>query len=653
MDLPSPVRSFSSTRTMLGRLRSSRRAVVVLLLAGLVAALPPLQYNTQDSGGPDSVAMVDDGWFEVWAAAAPDSGVGTITFGDVGDVPLMGDWDCDGVDSPGVFRVSTGRVYLRDVLASGSADREFSLGARGDVPLVGDFDGDGCDTVSIFRPSAARVYLSNSLDGKVASEFYFGNLGDTPFVGDFNGDGVDTVGLHRVSTGHVYFRNTNDAGFADFEFMFGDPGDQVIAGDWDGNGTDTVAAYRRSNGVLYLKNTHVTGVADRSITVGSHSHALTASGISASIVADIAPRPVEPAPGMKVYEPDVHVYQGDNLAQLASSNPAGTVFMVHGLHVNQSVNPKNGQVFVSAGDAVLDGRNQTEHAFSGSASNVVIQGFEIKNYDTPPQIGSIHTRGDGWIIEANNVHHSAGGGISITDADRGVIRNNRIHHNHQLGIKVRRSNNTIVEGNEIAYNNWLKEYEWGWEAGGTKFWDTENLIVRNNHSHHNWGPGLWDDHDNNNILYEGNLVENNAGPGIFREIGYSGIVRNNTAIGNGFSANRWLWGAGILIAATQDTEVYGNVVKGNANGITMIQQNRGSGDRGTWLVKNNYVHDNTISGGKSGAVRDNGSDAIFTSNNRYHNNTYTGDHQWAWDGKTNLTWTAWRATGNDQSGTYR
>ena len=39
-----------------------------------------------------------------------------------GDVPFMGDWDCDGIDTPGLYRQSDGFVYLRNTNSQGVAD---------------------------------------------------------------------------------------------------------------------------------------------------------------------------------------------------------------------------------------------------------------------------------------------------------------------------------------------------------------------------------------------------------------------------------------------------------------------------------------------------------------------------------------------------
>jgi hypothetical protein len=202
-------------------------------------------------------------------------------FGNPGDVPFMGDWDGDGVASPGLYRQSDGFVYLRHSNTVGVADVTFFFGNPGDWPLVGDFDGDGLDTVSIWRASEARVYVMNELGvdggglGAADYSFGFGNPGDDPFVGDFDGDGVDSVGLYRRSTGFVYFRNSLTQGNADSSFFYGAPGDVILAGDWDGDGDDTVAVYRPSDGHVYVNLENAPTMADYYVYVGSYATAVT------------------------------------------------------------------------------------------------------------------------------------------------------------------------------------------------------------------------------------------------------------------------------------------------------------------------------------------------------------------------------------------
>jgi minor extracellular serine protease Vpr len=205
------------------------------------------------------------------------SGVETsFSYGDAGDMPLMGDWNCNGIDTVGVYR--DGVASLRNANSSGAANRTFAIGDAGDLAIAGDFNGNGCSTIGLYRPSTGEAFIWNSLpaDGGSAPApditYYFGNPGDKPFTGDFDGDGVDTLGLHRESTGLVYFRNSHTQGIADNEFYFGDPDDRLIAGDWGiVDGVDTPAVFRPSNTVWYFRHTNTQGNADSQFTWGSSS----------------------------------------------------------------------------------------------------------------------------------------------------------------------------------------------------------------------------------------------------------------------------------------------------------------------------------------------------------------------------------------------
>jgi parallel beta-helix repeat protein len=156
-------------------------------------------------------------------------------------------------------------------------------------------------------------------------------------------------------------------------------------------------------------------------------------------------------------------------------------------------------------------------------------------------------------------------------------------------------------------------YDPGWEAGGSKFWATTNLVVESNYVHDNKGPGLWTDNSNVGTLYDSNTVINNLNEGIKHEISYNAIIRNNTVKGNGNTPTVWLWNSQIEVQNSSNVEVYGNTVEVPAdggNGIGIINQNRGSGTLGPWVAANNYIHGNTVkylgSQGGSGWVDDTG-----------------------------------------------
>ena len=234
----------------------------------------------QPVGGPNppGVAVESFGVVDpatgIWHLRGLHSGeVSTFYYGNPGDYPFMGDWDCDGVDTPGLYRQSDGYAYLRNSNTQGVADLTFFFGNPGDVPIAGDFNGNGCDTLSIYRPSEARFYIINQLGqnggglGAADYSFLFGDAGDKPVVGDWDGDGIDEIGLHRESTGFFYYRNSLTTGIADGQFYFGDPGDRFVAGDWGiVDGADTPGLFRPSNLTFYFRHTLTQGNADSQFT---------------------------------------------------------------------------------------------------------------------------------------------------------------------------------------------------------------------------------------------------------------------------------------------------------------------------------------------------------------------------------------------------
>jgi hypothetical protein len=154
-----------------------------------------------------------------WRLTDPVTG-GRLSFlyGNPVDVPFAGDWDCDGIATPGLYRRSTGQAFLRNSNSTGPADLTFMFGNPGDVPLAGDFDGDGCDSLSIYRPANSSVHIVHRLGrdggglGPADQTYVFGNPGDVPFAGDWDGDGADTVGLRRPSDGFVYMTDRHPPG---------------------------------------------------------------------------------------------------------------------------------------------------------------------------------------------------------------------------------------------------------------------------------------------------------------------------------------------------------------------------------------------------------------------------------------------------------
>jgi parallel beta-helix repeat protein len=303
----------------------------------------------------------------------------------------------------------------------------------------------------------------------------------------------------------------------------------------------------------------------------------------------------------------------------------------------------------------------TPYAFIGAANDVEIRGIAVEKYATPAQEGAIQSQapadgamGSNWLIV--DVEVSGAHGVGIRAGDHTVIRNAYMHHNGQLGFTAAGTTGGVVEDSRIAHNN-IAGFRWEWEAGGAKVTDCTDVVFRGNSVHDNDGPGLWADLDCVDTLYEDNVITDNTGPGIFHEISGRAVVRRNTVARNGFGKDSWLWGAGILVAASSDVEVYENTVSGNANGITGVQQDRGEGPYGPRLLVGLNVHHNTMTlgDGRVGIVEDVGDTAVFNAlDNRFESNTYVGaaGRRYVWNNRR-MDRSGWIAEGQDIEGTWR
>jgi protocatechuate 3,4-dioxygenase beta subunit len=122
-------------------------------------------------------------------------------FGDQNCVPVVGDWNGDGVSNIGFFH--DGKWYL-DADGDGrwsAGDVEITLGQASDVPVVGDWNGDGRSKVGVYRNGTWLLDTNgdNAVDAR-DRVFRLGEPGDVPVTGDWNGDGVDEIGVYRAGT---------------------------------------------------------------------------------------------------------------------------------------------------------------------------------------------------------------------------------------------------------------------------------------------------------------------------------------------------------------------------------------------------------------------------------------------------------------------
>ncbi|MBI1356919.1 MAG: hypothetical protein GC160_21475 [Acidobacteria bacterium] len=300
-------------------------------------------------------------------------------------------------------------------------------------------------------------------------------------------------------------------------------------------------------------------------------------------------------------------------------------------------------------------------AFRSGGTGVQIRGLIIEKYANPSQEGAIHAAdaqdrlASDWVVEDCEVRLNHGTGVLMGNTM--TLRHNRILRNGQLGVGGG-GVGSLVEDNEIAHNNYA-DFDPFWEAGGTKFFHSRDIVVRGNFVHRNSGTGLWTDIDNVGALYEDNVVTDNGLRGIQHEISFSAIIRNNVVERNGLDFDDWLWGAQILVQNSSGVEVYGNrvvVAAEGGDGIALIQQDRGGSQLGSYVTRNNSVHDNDITylggRGQSGAVADYRESSMLFGGNSFDSNVHrvvnAQRQHWAWGPSVN--WTGFRAAGQEQNG---
>lgn len=232
------------------------------------------------------------------------------------------------------------------------------------------------------------------------------------------------------------------------------------------------------------------------------------------------------------------------------SAPGTTFWLRRGVHTfgddqYDQVAPKNGDRFIGAPGAVVDGRGVNRYAFGGYArgvriSHLTIQGFGAGIGDNGGEGVVNHDSGDGWLIDHNTIRRNAGAGLFLGNGGKAV--GNCLVKNGEYGFQsfeMDGAHDVVLRGNEIARNNtadWETTHPGCGCSGGGKFWNTPNARVVGNYVHHNHGPGLWADTNDVGFLFKRNYISDNEGEGLFYEISYNAAITQNTFARNGWKA---------------------------------------------------------------------------------------------------------------------
>jgi hypothetical protein len=208
-------------------------------------------------------------------------------FGLPGGIPVVGDFNGDGVDEVGIYREG---YWFLDLNGNGRWDDEdlwARLGNELDLPVTGDWNGDGKDDIGIFGPSWAGDDLALAVEAGLPDlrnraqptpkpknmppqpdeatsgvrllrhttrgagradvidhVFRYGAGTNVPVTGDWNGDGIKNIGVFRDGRWQLDLDGNGRWSGGDRQLVYGQAGDLPVVGDFDGDGIDEFGVYR-------------------------------------------------------------------------------------------------------------------------------------------------------------------------------------------------------------------------------------------------------------------------------------------------------------------------------------------------------------------------------------------------------------------------
>jgi hypothetical protein len=250
------------------------------------------------------------------------------------------------------------------------------------------------------------------------------------------------------------------------------------------------------------------------------------------------------------------------------------------------------------------------------ANGVTVENLTIEEFASPllqgavdPYYGNVDNgSGINWTIQNDYITLNHGDGVRCAFGER--VLNNVLTANGDIGAAGGCSatasiipSGLVVQGNTVTFNNYAHVSP-GYGAGGMKWGNTADAIIRNNIVTDNIGNGIHFDSNSINPLVDGNTVERNldsvaaSGSGVICEISEGGCTFRNNYIqfeGTGGSY-------GLVSSTSSGVQAYCNVVEQTSGTNTVwsvLASNRGSNgnqpDLGLPVLSTgNSFHHNTV-----------------------------------------------------------
>lgn len=309
------------------------------------------------------------------------------------------------------------------------------------------------------------------------------------------------------------------------------------------------------------------------------------------------------------------------LNQVAASPGAGQFAVDAERRVVLRDDPRNRLVEVSVRRQWVTG--------TGAADGVTISGFTMRHAANEWRSGALQSRegttvdpttgallssrkkadGQDWNVLNNDLYNAHGAVVSVRGPNANV-EGNEIAHGGQLGIH-NPGYGSAVKNNDIHHNNdqgFCKQLSKcvGYDTDGSGTVDPvlvesggfksvgDAITITANHFHDNNGHGVWFDVGSDGGIITDNRIYGNARNGVFFEISTNGTISGNVIYDNGFGTPEAVEGSGIQVGNSDTTEVFGNTLAWNADGLIVRCLNRDTPGQNDNLCIGNYVHDNTV-----------------------------------------------------------
>ncbi|HMP89150.1 MAG TPA: hypothetical protein PJ991_03055 [Kiritimatiellia bacterium] len=169
------------------------------------------------------------------------------------DIAVVGRFFLNTVLSPGYYDYVDGRFMFATAFSHDADIVTIETGMSGCIPVIADFDGDGLDDLGLYRKSDGTWHAWRHDGVALFSNISWGFRGAIPFAADLTGDGMAEIVVHDPARGAWYSRGV----FAETpprlitSWGFGQA--QAMLMDFNGNRRADLAIWDRTHGKWYVR----------------------------------------------------------------------------------------------------------------------------------------------------------------------------------------------------------------------------------------------------------------------------------------------------------------------------------------------------------------------------------------------------------------